>query len=106
MSSYHFFSAVGDFKGSLQEYIKKFIEGQVMYSPFWDHVLEGWERRNEENVFFVSYERMIIDMESVLKDLCIFFDKDVPDKDILDQSTKHLSFKSMKGKESTSSYIF
>ncbi|KAL5276710.1 hypothetical protein ACFFRR_002122 [Megaselia abdita] len=100
VSSYHFFTALGDFKGSLQEYVRKFIEGQVVFAPFWDHVLEFYERRNDENVFFVSYERMILDMESVLKELCLFFGTEIPDQEVLDQSIKHLSFKEMK--ESTS----
>lgn len=41
---------------------------------------------------------MILDMESVLKELCIFFDKAIPDEEVLTQTEKHLSFQEMKGK--------
>lgn len=97
VSSYHFFTALGDFKGSLELYVQKFLEGQVLYAPFWDHVLEFWEQRNDENVFFISYERMILDMENVLRELCIFFGNDIPEQEVLENTMKHLSFEEMKG---------
>lgn len=30
----------------------------VVYSPYWEHIKEGWESRHEPNVLFIFYEEM------------------------------------------------
>lgn len=48
------------------------------------------------NIFFTSYERMKQDLRGVIKDLCVFLDRTIPNDEILDAAIKHLSFDNMK----------
>lgn len=92
----HFLEATGDFKGSKDQFIEAFLNDSLFYTPFWPHVLEFWEMRNENQIFFTSYERMKKDMKGVLIGLCDFLNKTVPNEDILKQAVDHLSFENMK----------
>lgn len=98
VSAYHFFSGIGFYSCSLEEYAEMFMSNTLIYHPFWDHTLEFWEMRNQPNIFFTSYERMSKDLRSIIKDLCIFLKKPIPDESILDKAEKHLSFKNMKSR--------
>lgn len=31
----------------------------MVYSPYWEHVKEGWEVKNHKNVLFLFYEDLI-----------------------------------------------
>lgn len=98
LSAYHFYIGVGIVakSTSIEEFVELFINGKLPYHPFWDHTLEFWEMRNQPNIFFTSYERMSQDIRSVIKDLCVFLGKPIPDQNVLDKAEKHLSFDSMK----------
>lgn len=98
ISAYHYFTGVGIFSNSIsmEQYVEMFMTNKLPFHPFWDHTLEFWEMRNQPNVYFTSYERMSKDLRSVIKDLCMFLGKPVPDESILDKAVKHLSFENMK----------
>lgn len=38
--------------------ITKVLFSSVRYAPFWNHVQEFWERRDEPNILFLTYEQM------------------------------------------------
>lgn len=42
------------------------------WTPYWSHIEEGWERRNENNLLFLFYE----EMNKVGKFYFVFFQKD------------------------------
>ncbi|KAL5290951.1 hypothetical protein ACFFRR_010384 [Megaselia abdita] len=96
VSAYHFWTGVGLISISIEEYAELFLNDRSIFHPFWEHSLEFYEMRNEPNIYFTSYERMSRDLKTVIKDLCVFLGKPIPDESILDEALKHLSFESMK----------
>lgn len=95
--SFHpFLEALATFKGTKDQFIDAFMNDDLYYCPFWDHILEFWEMRHEPNIYFTSYEMMQKDLKGVLRDLCKFMDKPVPSEEILSKAFDHLSFDSMK----------
>lgn len=97
VSFYHFTNfGTLEFTGTKEEFGEAFMNDDLYYTPYWPHVLEFYQMRNEPNIFFTSYERMTKDLRRVIKDLCIFLDKKIPSDDILDEAIDHLSFDSMR----------
>ncbi|KAL5290957.1 hypothetical protein ACFFRR_010389 [Megaselia abdita] len=98
VSAYHFWTGIGVISISIEEYAEMFLNDRSILHPFWEHSLEFYEMRNEPNIYFTSYERMSKDLRTVIKDLCVFLGKPIPDEIILDEAERHLSFESMKSK--------
>ena len=63
------------------------------------HVLGYWERRNEENVFFITYEEMKKDLQSVIRKVSEFLNKTLTEVDVANLA-EHLSFTNMKKNKS------
>lgn len=96
ISFFHFAKALTVFRGTKDQFLKAFMEDNIYYCPFWPHILEFYEMRNEKNIFFTTYEKMKTDLRSVIKDLCVFLEKPVPSNEILEKTVEHLDFKNMK----------
>ncbi|OCR00393.1 hypothetical protein BCD67_12830 [Oscillatoriales cyanobacterium USR001] len=45
-----------DWDGTWDEFLGYFMKGDVPYGSYFDHVLEWWAHRNDENVLFLKYE--------------------------------------------------
>ncbi|XP_016981938.1 sulfotransferase 1 family member D1-like isoform X2 [Drosophila rhopaloa] len=70
------------------------MKGLAYANGSWDEFVD--QMRNEENVFFVTYEDMSRDLENVVKRLSLFLDcKDLSVKE-MEKLLKHLSFKNIK----------
>lgn len=85
-----------NFPGNKDDYLEAFITDSFPCGPFWDHIFEFWNMKNESNILFLTYERMKADLKGVIMDCCKFLNKTITDKqlnDLLD----HLSFEKMKG---------
>ena len=48
----------------------------VSYSPFIPHILEAWKQKDNENLFFTTYEDMKKDLRKVSSDLVCFLGKE------------------------------
>lgn len=71
----------------------------VHWSPYFEHIKDGWNRRNEENVLFLFYEDLLSDLKGSLKELSDFLGKPLQDADypkLLD----HLHIKNFKNNPS------
>ncbi|CAN8033091.1 unnamed protein product [Ixodes persulcatus] len=70
--------------GSFEDFVDAFLEGKVGYGHHLDHVLSGYARRHEPNIFFVTYEKLKADTAETVLELAKFlgepysslFDKD------------------------------
>ncbi|CAN8012991.1 unnamed protein product, partial [Ixodes pacificus] len=76
--------------GSFEDFVDAFLEGKVGFGHHLDHVLSGYARRHEPNIFFVTYEKLKADTAGTVLELAKFlgepcsslFDKD---KGLLDE---------------------
>ena len=51
---------------------KKFIEGEVNYGNYFDHLLSWWPHRDDENVLFIKYEDMKKDLPAAVSQVASF----------------------------------
>ncbi|XP_066904899.1 luciferin sulfotransferase [Halyomorpha halys] len=47
---------VFDFQSDFEKYWGYFENDLLTWSPYWEHLKEGWEQRNNPNVLFIFYE--------------------------------------------------
>lgn len=83
------------YTGTQDEFIETFLEEKIQYCPYWPHVLYFWEKREELNLFYVSYEEMKKDLESVAQRVADYLGVEIPE-DRKEEFLDHLSFESMK----------
>ncbi|XP_013116937.2 sulfotransferase 1E1 [Stomoxys calcitrans] len=102
ISYFHFLRGLGTWVGDqIDDFVEDIINNDIMYSPYWEHLMEFWQMRHEENIFFTTYEAMKRNLRKVLIELNHFLEKpQLSDKD-LEKLEEHLSFKKMKGSPST-----
>lgn len=67
----------------------------VAWGPYFEHIKDGWNRRNDKNVLFLFYEDIIIDLKKCLRTLSTFLECQLNDDD-LPELVDHLSFDSFK----------
>ncbi|CAG9808187.1 unnamed protein product [Chironomus riparius] len=80
-------------------FFKNFLNDLLHWSPYFEHIKDGWNRRNEENVLFLFYEDLLTDLKGSLKELSEFLEKPLRDSDypkLLD----HLHIKNFKNNPS------
>ena len=96
--SYYFnaklFKATG-FCGDFESYFELFMNDLVMFSPFWDHVLESWQLKDSPNMCLVFYEDMKNNLERVIRKIAEFLERSITEDQVSDLM-QHLSFRSMK----------
>ncbi|XP_073839454.1 sulfotransferase 1B1-like [Musca autumnalis] len=96
VSYYHFHSGLGTWEGTIDEFVEDLINNDIMYSSYWDHLWDFWHMREQENVFFTTFEDMKRDLRKVLIDLNNFLDRPQLSEEELSKLQEHLSFKNMK----------
>ncbi|XP_068034455.1 sulfotransferase 2B1-like [Anomalospiza imberbis] len=74
VSLFHFARIFRPYKdpGSLEEFMEKFLEGDVPFGSWFQHV-RGWlQLRGRENFFWISYEELQQDLRGSVQRLCSF----------------------------------
>lgn len=98
-SFFHHYRHIVGYEGMREDFINAFLNDQVIYAPFNEHVLDFWKIRNESNVLFLFYEDMKNNMKSVVKNAMEFFGKSFTEDEI-EKLSKHLSLDSMRANSS------
>ena len=78
---------------------KEFIEGELTFGNYFDHLLSWWPHRDDENALFMKYEDMKKDLPAAVSQVASFMGTDIS-SDVIAKIATLTDFKSMK-KEST-----
>ena len=87
------------YQGDFPKYWSYFERNLAPWCPYWAHIKEGWQHRNDPNVLFMFYEDMNRDLPSTIRKVATFLGKSYTD----DQVTKladHLHIKNFKNNPS------
>lgn len=81
--------------GTWDEFLEKYITGEVCYGSWYDHVKGWWEKRKDPRVLYLFYEDMKEDPKREIQKIIQFMVKDFGEE-VLDKIVHHTSFKEMK----------
>ncbi|MBZ3875421.1 Sulfotransferase family cytosolic 1B member 1 [Sciurus carolinensis] len=97
VSYYHFalMNNLQPFPGTWEEYLEKFMAGNVSYGSWFNHVKSWWNKKEEHPILFLYYEDMKENPKEEIKKVARFLEKDLNDE-ILDRIIHHTSFEAMK----------
>uniref|UniRef100_A0A8C4R6B2 Sulfotransferase n=1 Tax=Eptatretus burgeri TaxID=7764 RepID=A0A8C4R6B2_EPTBU len=100
VSFYYFHNMVKclDTPKDFQDFLEKFINGQVFIGSWFEHV-RGWQENNHPNMLWLTYEEMKKDLPAVVWKICKFVGKHLTEEQVL-EVVKHSSFKAMKANPS------
>ncbi|KAK9508523.1 hypothetical protein O3M35_006063 [Rhynocoris fuscipes] len=95
VSYYHHHRLWNGYTGVFPLFMQAFLEDKVVYSPFWEHLLEYKKLENEPNILINSFEEMKKDLPSVIRKTANFLGKTLTTEQI-EVLADHLSFEKMK----------
>ncbi|KAM5165851.1 amine sulfotransferase-like isoform 2-T2 [Callospermophilus lateralis] len=97
VSFFHYSNWVAILKNSdtFENYMKMFLDGQVVGSRWFDHIKGWYEHRHDFNILFMSYEDMKKDLRSAVLKICRFLEKELSEE-VVDTVVKQASFQNMK----------
>ncbi|XP_067048557.1 sulfotransferase 1E1-like [Acropora muricata] len=82
------------YNGPWEFFVNLFIQGDVPYFKWNDHVLSWWKHRDDPNVLFLKYEEMQKDLPSHVRRIADFLQKPLSDE-IIDRIAEQCTFKGM-----------
>ncbi|KAL1115994.1 hypothetical protein AAG570_005489 [Ranatra chinensis] len=98
ISYYHHHRLWNGYTGGYDQFMQAFIEDKLVYSPYWEHLIEYKKLENEPNILINSFEDMKKDLVSAIKRTARFLlgEGGVPDDEAIAALAEHLSFNRMK----------
>lgn len=77
------------YKGDFKKYWYYFKNNLQPWTPYWEHLKEGWKMRNEDNVMFLFYEDMNKNLRPHIESVSAFLGKSYTSEQ-LDKLEDHL----------------
>nr|CAH0102985.1 unnamed protein product [Daphnia galeata] len=87
------------YTGTMDEFAEYFMNDEVVYSPFFLHILDAWSKRHHPNMHFMFYEDMKKDLRGEIEKVATFLGKSFSDEQ-LGKLTEHLKFENFQKNES------
>ena len=84
------------------DYFEQFLQGEVSYGNYFDHVLSWWAHKDDDNVLILKYEDMKKDLPSAVATIAKFIGQDIS-KELVDEIAQKTTFANMK-KDSSANY--
>nr|XP_045603420.1 sulfotransferase 1A1-like [Procambarus clarkii] len=68
VSLFHHFCNVRfhNYTGTFDNFVKHFINNDLLYSPYWPNLMMAWEQKDDANMHFVFYEDLKADIKKEL----------------------------------------
>ncbi|XP_063701779.1 luciferin sulfotransferase-like [Culicoides brevitarsis] len=95
ISFFHHYRNLVGYPGTKEDFLDAYMEGKIIYAPFFDHLLGFWDIRKRENVLFLTYEDMKRDIMGALRKTSDFLGKSYTEEQLM-QAADHLSLKNMR----------
>lgn len=97
VSFYHFdlMNSLHPHPGTWEEYLEKFMTGNISYGSWFNHVKSWWKKKEEHPMLFLFYEDVKKNPKEEIKKIAGFLEKSLSDE-ILDRIVHHTSFEVMK----------
>ncbi|XP_066996262.2 sulfotransferase 1C4 [Anabrus simplex] len=70
------------YQGDFKKYWNYFEKNLHPWTPYWTHVIEGWERRSHPNLLFLFYEDMNKDLPATIQKVAAFLEKHLTDEEV------------------------
>jgi len=61
VSYFHFYQAYLGFRGSLEDFYRRFVDGRVQYGSWFEHVASWHEHADDPDVLILRYEELLAD---------------------------------------------
>lgn len=92
VSTYYFLlgTPIFGFQGTWDEFLENFMKGDIPGGLYFDHVLEWWAHKDDENLLFLKYEDLKKDLTGHVKIIAEFLGFQFSDqqaKDVAEQCT-------------------
>ncbi|XP_034063528.1 sulfotransferase family 2, cytosolic sulfotransferase 3 isoform X2 [Gymnodraco acuticeps] len=84
-----------DDPGTFDEFIKKFLDGNVMFGKWTDHVKSWRSAELGDRILFITYEEMCQDLPAALRQMSDFLGRNLSEGTI-QKIAQHCTFKTMK----------
>uniref|UniRef100_A0A7N4PLU3 Sulfotransferase n=1 Tax=Sarcophilus harrisii TaxID=9305 RepID=A0A7N4PLU3_SARHA len=81
--------------GTWENFLEKFMTGQVSYGSWYQHVVEWWELSKRHPVLYLFFEDVKKDPKKEIQKIAEFMGRPLPE-DVIDRIVQHTSFKKMK----------
>ncbi|XP_043265450.1 luciferin sulfotransferase-like [Colletes gigas] len=95
VSYYHHCRLMEGYRGDFNTFCRLFLGEKLCFTPFWDHILQFWNRREDSNILFLKYEDLKSDLSTVIQKSATFLNKTMSN-DQVKALLEHLSFNNMK----------
>ncbi|XP_018563774.1 estrogen sulfotransferase-like [Anoplophora glabripennis] len=89
------FFLVKNLTGRFKDYFDDFNNDLALNCPYFEHVKEAWEKRNDKNFLFLFYEDTMKDKRKTIRMIADFLGKDLSENEI-DKLEDYLSFEKFK----------
>ncbi|RXG58593.1 Sulfotransferase 1C4 [Armadillidium vulgare] len=87
-----------NFVGSMSDFVDHFVNDTLVYSPFWTHLKEAWNKRNHPNIHYCFYEDMKANPKEEILRIHKFLDLDLTESQI-NRIVDYTSFQKMGERE-------
>ncbi|XP_071550981.1 sulfotransferase 1C4-like [Panulirus ornatus] len=105
--SYHHQSRlfnIHTYVGSFDQFVRYFVDDDLLYGPYWLHVKEVWEKRDHPNLHIIFYEDLSMNNMAELQKLNDFLGTNLTGEQ-LQKIAKYTSFGEMKAREEEESFL-
>jgi hypothetical protein len=77
VSNYHLHRMYFQYEGTFAEFFERFLQGDIGYGSWFEHVAGWWAHRDDPNVLFLTYEELTRDLEGCLRRIMAFCNLEV-----------------------------